>query len=245
MLHFQYMKDLLHDCARDYNAGGTSTSSTSTHSPSIPSTFDWSESDNDSNCLRLYLQHQANYNRSSHHTQNEERYAIFLENVAFVHEHNNLYLESETHYHHVTLNQFSDRLNDELPLAEFPLPTEKIKDWKINEKTPRSHGDSHDRYWDKDWFQKVKFVKRKRRKHQQNLLLLSLKDKKIEMFRKRYPDFQKNGDDWATYLNWASTDNPDGLNLVHPVSDQVSEPLFILCSKFLFLPFFDAISYRV
>ena len=207
MLQFQYEEDLLHNCAEYYK---NTRISTTTHNPA---SLSWgNKSENDSNCTLLFSQHQAYYNRSSRHTQNEERYATFLENVAFIHGHN--HLEGETH--RVALNHYSDRLDEELALAEFPSISDKIKDWTIHEKTQSylQH------YFDS--FQSGEFVKRTQKKHQLKLQLLSLKKESIEMFREHYPDFQMSGDNWTTHLNWASTDNPDGLNLVHPVFDQVS-----------------------
>lgn len=70
-----------------------------------------------STCKILYQKHQSFYKRSSTHTNTPGRFEEFISNVNFVHNHN----QNPTSVHEVTLNQFSDLFQNELPL--FPTNT--------------------------------------------------------------------------------------------------------------------------
>ena len=63
-------------------------------------------------CKILYQEHQSFYRRSSTHTNTLGRFEEFMSNVEFVHIHN----RNPTNVHEVTLNQFSDLFQNELPL---------------------------------------------------------------------------------------------------------------------------------
>lgn len=71
-------------------------------------------------CHDLFLEHQSFYQRSSSHSETKGRYDQFVHNVLFVHTHNQRYKSSSSSdsigiTHYVTLNQFSDMFDHELP----------------------------------------------------------------------------------------------------------------------------------
>ncbi len=78
-------------------------------------------------CHDLFQQHQSFYHRTSSHTEDENRFSKFMESVTFVYHHNQNYIDDkDSILHHVTLNQFSDLYDYELPLlnddnGDYPL----------------------------------------------------------------------------------------------------------------------------
>ena len=74
-------------------------------------------SSSSSECHQLFLQHQSFYERTIAHSQTPGRLDQFITNVAFVYSHNQNYDSSSSSNisHHVTLNQFSDMFDHELP----------------------------------------------------------------------------------------------------------------------------------
>ena len=214
---FSFNQDMFNGCIQSLNY---TTSSSATRN------FEWSPIANvkntSENCWRLFLLHQAHYNRrSSPDNGHKDRYAIFVENAIFVHRHNS----REGSGHQVTLNQFSDRFPHELPITDlsFSVPEESSQkdEEKGEDAWTRIDFLPQARIFEKDWFENITIPQRKQLRRPKKLSL-SHTDIQIELFRQHYPDFQNSPDDWKTYLNWASSDNPDGISLSHPVSDQVS-----------------------
>ena len=54
-------------------------------------------------------------------------------------------------------------------------------------------------------------------------------------------DFKKDQYDWKRHLNWATEDNPDGVAIVNPASDQVNLHLhsFLSCTNKMHQLLFD------
>eukprot|EP00554_Chaetoceros_debilis_P010340 CAMPEP_0194111454 /NCGR_PEP_ID=MMETSP0150-20130528/10445_1 /TAXON_ID=122233 /ORGANISM="Chaetoceros debilis, Strain MM31A-1" /LENGTH=171 /DNA_ID=CAMNT_0038800881 /DNA_START=52 /DNA_END=564 /DNA_ORIENTATION=+ len=74
-------------------------------------------SEND--CSEIFHQHQSHYQRKNSNGSDlrniaSQRYQKFKENAEFIHQFN-----LKKHSHHAALNQFSDLLDDELPLYEL------------------------------------------------------------------------------------------------------------------------------
>ena len=87
-----------------------------------------------SSCYKLYLLHQSFYERSTSHTYTVGRYENFVQNLKFIHLHNQEYESklSTNITHYVTINQFTDMLDYELPYFDsshsFPDDNENDDD---------------------------------------------------------------------------------------------------------------------
>ncbi len=197
-------------------------------------------------CVQLFSQHQAHYKRKTETTahSNSRRYQIFLDNVKFIYEHEN---DSSLLSHKVVLNKFSDM--DELPLFGTSqsyiskndhnstyggnssisiIPIENIGDLDYYLRRLRTY---HPREQDRNDIEEKKYdfvskSKKGKNSHDNEGRI----DTKDSSFNRKHShshghseifEFNNNPDDFKTYLNWATNDNPDGVPLVHPPMDQV------------------------
>jgi hypothetical protein len=189
-------------------------------------------------CLSLFASHQLHFKRLPYPSKRmkNSRMINFLESVSFIHTHNSMV--NEKHFR-VSLNQFSDCDQDELPLmmqsdsideivveeGEIEIndtwmessrirvipgqildeSVQRLDDVKVNSNTgPVWISASNIRAYKTD------------RKDDKNGSIIASHDV--------LGDFVDDpiGKDWNQYLNWATGDNPDGVPIVHPSTDQAS-----------------------
>lgn len=204
---------------------------------------------NEDDCSKIFYQHQSHYQRESISGSGLkniplERYQKFKENAEFIHN-----LNLQNHSHRVALNQFSDLLDDELPLYE--ISEDSIK-------TPMQYKDPHLNLIpiksQEDIVELLDIRSRNLHKHYKNRkqknihqhFHLDEDDPFAEMgatkegtysidFRQETPlvEFNKDPYDFSTFLNWATSSNPDGVPLVHPAEDQVSTFSLEYCQMIL------------
>jgi hypothetical protein len=211
-------------------------------------------------CHKLYLQHQSYYNRSISHSNTPNRFQQFVQNVLFVYSHNqNYYTSSSITSHHVTLNQFVDLFDDELPYFDsviydsqnqkqedkstyFDLTDEFIDEIIQDEdhqllssrrrhrsqtkKNERHHKfvvfDPHKSYIHHNEHKtKTSWLLEEIKPHQYELGDMETNSSVVTSVNSFSFDFKSSEDDWETYLDWATVDNPDGVAIVHPPIDQV------------------------
>lgn len=229
----------------------TTTTSSSTSSPQ---------------CHKLYLQHQSYYNRSISHSNAPNRFQQFVHNVLFVYSHNQNYDSSSSvtsTSHYVTLNQFVDLFDDELPFNSdttsqnqkyeedsttdstyFDLKDEFIQDMMMiqdeNNQLLSSSRRRHRSKTKKNALHKFvvfdphkSYIHHNEHKTKTSWLLEEIKQHQFELgdtetnssivtnVNSFAYDFKSSEDDWETYLDWATVDNPDGVAIVHPPIDQV------------------------
>jgi hypothetical protein len=177
-------------------------------------------------CQSLFQEHQSFYKRSSAHSNTAKRYDQFINSVIFVHQHNQKhasFLSSSTATatataglsHRVTLNQFSDLFDHELPFPRTLAAKLKLPDNLKN--TLKSTLEEHFSRKNKNQEMMVHEITKKR-----HYLLGQTKSNSSSSssFSFAY-DLVTSNDNWNTNLNWATKDNPDGVKIVHESMDQV------------------------
>ncbi len=242
---FQYDPGQLLECVTEAiknqtNDSTTTVTLTTTTTPSSP------------HCHKLYLQHQSYYNRSISHSNAPNRFQQFLHNVLFVYSHNQNYESSSSvTSHHLTLNQFVDVFDDELPYFNsdtnqeekstyFDLTDEFIQEIIQDEdnqllssrrQKSKTKKNLHHKfvvfYPHKSYIHhnehriKTSWLLEEIKQHQYELGDIETNSSIVTRVNSFAYDFKSSDDDWETYLDWATVDNPDGVAIVHPPIDQV------------------------
>ena len=297
---FEFNKALVTQCAQSCELKSASIpnpNSQGTRTYSLP--FHLIQQQGPEECHELFSQHQKFYNRSASHSETPGRLNNFIQNVLFVYNHNQRYQESSSldpdshnlvlHYD-VTINQFSDLLNNELPFSNIPndanmrqapsythtskdleedheslflidieklspIPTNDFDLQRIKaneddilqnfenilsskrlykEGTPilttynpnyRNHSHHHSENG-KSNDDITQWLKQKEKQNHPFLGSKVYSNQTLFMY-----DFNDSDDDWSTYMDWATADNPDGVVIVHTPTDQVC--VLVSCSSFL------------
>lgn len=184
-------------------------------------------------CETLYDKHAKHYGKELL-KKGTQRFHRFVENVRLVQEHN----RRNDVNHQITLNQFSDLYDHELPLAP-------MTNMEIDSSVDFVHLSSHDSILNAaNGRRRLKKKKNHHHHHQKVTIDVDPKDKwstidtaiddhlegrqvQISARHKvgnliRDPEFTiLDEDSYETHLNWATCDNPDGVPIVHPPTDQV------------------------
>jgi len=209
-----------------------------------PQAFDYDEelfqlcaahpNDENPDCLSLFNQHQLHYNRLPYPSEISKQIRLnsFLDSVAFVHNHNSIQQRS---YFHVTLNQFSDCEQHELPLHDIDFYSlYKADDHHVlEEKKPRVLSGETGKVFQElirddlkvnsdtgpVWISASNIRTYRTSKKDDG----NKQDGSLVQSHDALGDFIADpmNKDWTQYLNWATADNPDGVSIVHPSSDQV------------------------
>ena len=201
-------------------------------------------------CASLFTQHQLHYGRPPYPSIQSKviRLNRFLQSVTFVHNHNSL---TETLRFNVTLNQFSDCEPYELPLHDFDFYSPAVSHSFYNGGDKHDVEDeSHEQILNNKDYSRALPIEADKSVHEliredmkvnSNTGPVWISASNIRTYRtSRKDDGNKQdgslvqyhdalGDfiadpmnkDWTQYLNWATADNPDGVSIVHPSSDQV------------------------
>jgi len=173
-------------------------------------------------CLSLFTQHQLHYNRiheSSQQMYENKRMNHFLNSITIVYNHNSRTDGNipKSHFH-VTLNQFSDcDPYDVIPAhntdTRVPLEAQQIQELSENNhlKIDSSTGPV--------WISasNIRTFRTSRKDDGSNK-----QDSSLVQSHDALGDFvvDPRNKDWTEYLNWATTDNPDGVPIVHTSNDQ-------------------------
>lgn len=164
------------------------------------------------NCRDLFARHQEFYLRTR---STQEQFDRFIQAVHFVYRHN-LRWGKESSYK-VSLNQFSDQLESDLPLYE--------SDYSFSQK----HSEAYNFYNHSiTILSDVEFVggflkaysRQKTFKtitHTPNQALPAYLANFTDLF---HTDFKTDNSNFQTHLDWSTEANPDGIPLVHPPIDQ-------------------------
>jgi len=213
MHFFPYSENLLNDCANEKLGGKSQVDGGA--------------------CEKLFRQHAKHFDREDADISSL-RFNRFLNSVLQVHDHN----KRHGNTHRIGLNQFSDRYNDELPLTSFDNTSLLDALESLDESTVVNLS-SHERILDA-----AGGIYNQRRRNgvirEHHSFELNSFDPKHRWETLNSSNVQKQhhvigsipnlstkytavaDEKFENYLNWATTENPDGVSIVNPPSNQGS-----------------------